>query len=145
LLEANARFDTNVLCAVLDLLGWLQLDREVCFLAAIYLLQFDASTTFPKSHNVWQQFLVALKLAQIYLYDEPYPAATWTRAIPHLTKNSVGQVTLESDVLVDAHIHLHIDQKEWKLLNSKFTHISTLLLTWFDDGKFVSENAKMRI
>jgi hypothetical protein len=145
LLEQHATFDTNVLSATLDLLRWLQLDREIVLLAAIYLMRFNASDTFPKSHNVWQQLLVALKFSQVYLHDEPYSADTWKRAIPHLANNSLGQEVLEMDVLSDEQIHLYVEQNDWKILETKFVHVSTSLLVWFDQGKFISQTAKQRL
>ena len=42
-LEQQAAFNTGVLNGITDLLGWLQLDREVVLLAAIYLIRFNAS------------------------------------------------------------------------------------------------------
>src|SRR5271154_2792975 len=79
-LEQQAAFDTGVLNGITDLLRWLQLDREVVLLAAIYLIRFNASDTFPKTHHVWQQLLVAPKFAQANLCDKP--TDTWCEAIP---------------------------------------------------------------
>ena len=143
-LEQQATLDMNVFTAVVDLLGWLQLDRQIVFLAAIYLVRFDASATFPKFHNVWQQLLVALRFAQIYLHDEPYSGRTWTQAIPHLVNSSIGQSALEADVLSDEHIRLHVDQIKWRLLESRLSHVSTTLFISFERGKFTFETTQQR-
>jgi hypothetical protein len=143
-LQQQATLDMNVFTTIVDLLGWLQLDRQVILLAAVYLVRFDASTTFPKSHNVWQQLLVALKFAQIHLHDEPYSGPTWTHAVPQLANSSIGQGTLEMDVLSDEHIRLHVDQTNWKFLETRLTHISTLLLISFERGIFTFEITQQR-
>lgn len=143
-MEQQATLDMSVFTAVVDLLGWLQLDRPIILLAAIYLVRFDASATFPKNHNVWQQLLVALKFAQIYLDDEPYSGCTWTHAIPHLANCSIGQGTLEMDVLGDEYIRLHVDQSKWKLLEIRLSHVSTSLLVSLERGIFTFETTQQR-
>jgi hypothetical protein len=144
IVEQQATLDMSVFTAIVDLLGWLQLDRPIILLAAIYLVRFDASATFPKSHNVWQQLLVALKFAQIYLHDEPYSGHTWTHAIPHLANSSIGQGILEVDVLGDEHIRLHVDQIKWKLLEIRLSHVSTSLLVSLERGVFTFETTQQR-
>jgi hypothetical protein len=143
-LEQQATLDMNVFTTIVDLLGWLQLDRRIVLLAAIYLVRFDASATFPKSHNVWQQLLVALKFAQIYLHDEPYSGHTWIHAIPHLANSSIGQGMLELDVLGDEHIRLHVDQSKWRLLETRLSHVSTSLFISFERGIFTFETTQQR-
>jgi hypothetical protein len=142
--EQQATLDMTVFTAVVDLLGWLQLDRPIILLAAIYLVRFDASATFPKNHNVWQQLLVALKFAQIYLHDEPYSGYTWTHAIPHLANCSIGQGILEMDVLGDEHIRLHVDQTKWKLLEIRLSHVSATLLVSLERGISTFETTQQR-
>jgi hypothetical protein len=141
-LEQQATVDMGVFTVVVDLLGWLQLDRRIVLLAAIYIVRFDSSPTFPKSHNVWQQLLVALRFAQIYLHDEPYSAHTWFGAIPSVANRSIGQALLEWDVLGDEHIRLRIDQSQWRLLETKLSHISTSLLVSFERGIFTFETKR---
>jgi hypothetical protein len=143
-MEQQATLDMSVFTPVVDLLGWLQLDRPIVLLAAIYLVRFDASATFPKSHNVWQQLLVALKFAQAYLHDEPYSAYTWTHAIPHLANCSIGQGILEMDVLGDEHIRLHVDQSKWKLLEIRLSHVSASLLVSLERGIFTFKTTQQR-
>jgi hypothetical protein len=143
-MEQQATLDMSVFTALVDLLGWLQLDRPIILLAAIYLVRFDASATFPKSHNVWQQLLVALKFAQIYLHDEPYSGYTWTHAIPHLANRSIGQEILEMDVLGDEYIRLHVDRSKWKLLEIRLSHVSTSLLISLERGIFTFETTQQR-
>jgi hypothetical protein len=143
-LEQKAGLNMNVLSAVIDLLGWLQLDRRIVFLAVVYLVRFDASASFPKSHNVWQQLLVALRFAHIYLHDEPYSGSTWIRAIPHLANSSIGQGALELHVLADEHIRLHVEQSKWRLLETRLSHISTSLLDSFERGIFTFETTQQK-
>ena len=144
-LEQQATLDMNVLTPLVDLLGWLQLHRQTVLLAAVYLVRFDASTTFPKSHNVWQQLLVALKYAQIYLDDEPYSEHTWVHAIPHLANASIGQGILELDVLGDDHIRLHVERSKWILLESKLSLISaSLFVKILERGMFTFETTQQR-
>jgi hypothetical protein len=143
-IQQQATLDMSVFTPVVDLLGWLQLDRPIVLLAAIYLVRFDASATFPKNHNVWQQLLVALKFAQIYLHDEPYSGYIWTHAIPHLANSSIGQGILEMDVLGDDYIRLHVDRSKWKLLEIRLSHVSTSLLISLERGKFTFETTQQR-
>jgi hypothetical protein len=138
-LEQQATVDMSVFTIIVDLLGWLQLDRHIVLLAAIYIVRFDSSPTFPKSHNVWQQLLVALRFAQIYLDDEPYSRHNWFRAIPSVANSSIGQRMLELDVLGDEHIRLRVDQNQWRLLETRLSHISTSLLVSFEKGIFTFE------
>ena len=144
-LERQATLDMNILTPIVDLLGWLQLHRQTVLLAAVYLVRFDASATFPKSHNVWQQLLVALKYAQIYLDDEPYSEHTWVRALPHFANASIGQGILELDVLGDEHIRLHVEKSKWILLESKLSHISaSLFVKILERGIFTFETTQQR-
>ena len=135
-------FDTDYLTRLVDLLAWLQLGQEIIHLAITYLFRFNASETFPKSHNVWQQLLVALKFAQNSLDDEPFCAKIWTYPSPDLAHHSIGQASLEMDVLSDIYIHLYISHNDWKLWGKRISHISASVLDCFHQGKLISANAK---
>ena len=143
--------DSSILSATVDLIAALSLDQQTTFLAAEYLFRFDRSPRAFRTNDIWPLLIVALRLAELHLNNETYPAKTWIDSSPLTMGHMINanQLDHETSIQHKASLEpgnpLHITSTEISLSYPKFSHIAAVLSMAFNEGRLQLQTADQRL
>jgi hypothetical protein len=130
-------FSSNFLAMSVDLLGFLQLNQNVCFLGVIYLFTYWAQHEFGKDTHVWIQIVVAFKFAKGSLELDMASSALWMNALSGLVELPINLKQTEAEFSKMPNVWPPVSENDKDGIK-QLDEVSSKLLFWFDSGKLIS-------